>query len=54
MDKGGPGAPPAVIVTPDAPILLNWVVPGDDELDTAKALALRCEAAAGILDLVVP
>ena len=43
-----------MIVTPDAPILHNWVNPGDDELDTANALVPRCEAAAGILDLVVP
>jgi len=43
-----------VIVTPDASVLLKWVLPGDDEQDTDAALALRDEAVAGILDLVVP
>ena len=46
-----------MIVTPDASVLLKWVLPGDDEQDeqdTDAALALRDEAVAGILDLVVP
>ena len=43
-----------MIVTPDASVLLKWVLPGDDEQDTDAALALRDEAAAGILDLIVP
>ena len=43
-----------MIVTPDASVLLRWVLPGDDEQDTDAALALRDEAAAGTLDLVVP
>lgn len=43
-----------MIVTPDAPILLLWVLPGDDEQDTDVALALRDEAVAGTLSLVVP
>ena len=43
-----------MIVTPDASVLLKWVLPGDDEQDTGAALALRDEAAAGTLDLVVP
>jgi len=43
-----------VIVTPDASVLLKWVLPGDDEQDTDAALALRDEAAGGTLDLVVP
>ncbi len=43
-----------MIVTPDASVLLKWVLPGDDEQDTEAALALRDEAAAGTLDLVVP
>ena len=54
MDKGGPGASPAVIVTPDASVLLRWVLPGHDEQDTDAALALRDEAVAGAIDLVVP
>ena len=43
-----------MIVTPDASVLLKWVLPGDDEQDTDASLALRDEAVAGILDLVVP
>lgn len=43
-----------MIVTPDASVLLKWVLPGDDEQDTDAALALRDEAVAGTLDLVVP
>ena len=43
-----------MIVTPDASVLLKWVLPGDDEQDTDAALALRNEALAGTLDLVVP
>ena len=43
-----------MIVTPDASVLLKWVLPDDDEQDTGAALALRDEATAGILDLVVP
>ena len=39
---------------PDASVLLKWVLPGDDEEDTAAALALRDGAVAGTLDLVVP
>ena len=54
MDKGRPGATPAVIVTPDASVLLKWVLPGDDGQDTDGALALRDKAVAGTLDLVVP
>ena len=54
MDTGRAGATAAVIVTPDTSVLLKWVLPGDDEQDTDAALALRDEAVAGILDLVVP
>ena len=43
-----------MIVTPDASVLLKWVLPGNDERGTDAALALRDEAAAGTLDLVVP
>ncbi|MYG19560.1 MAG: type II toxin-antitoxin system VapC family toxin [Gemmatimonadales bacterium] len=43
-----------MIVTPDASVLLKWVLPGDDEQDTDAALSLRDEAVAGILDLIVP
>ena len=43
-----------MIVTPDASVLLKWVLPGDDEQDTDAALALRDEAVEGTLDLVVP
>ncbi|MDE0083801.1 MAG: type II toxin-antitoxin system VapC family toxin [Gammaproteobacteria bacterium] len=43
-----------MIVTPDASVLLKWVLPGDDEQDTDAALALRDETAAGTLDLIVP
>ena len=54
MDTGGAGAAAAVIVTPDASVVLKWVLPGDDERDTDLALALRDEAVAGRLELVVP
>ncbi|MCY3810012.1 MAG: hypothetical protein OXG58_11425 [Gemmatimonadetes bacterium] len=30
-----------MIVTPDASVLLKWVLPGDDEQDTDAALGLR-------------
>ncbi len=43
-----------MIVTPDASVLLKWVLPGDDDQDTDAALALRDEAVAGTVDLVVP
>ena len=43
-----------MIVTPDASVILKWVLPGDDEQDTDAALALRDEAVVGTLDLVVP
>ena len=43
-----------MIVTPDASVLLKWVLPGADEQDTDEALALRDDAVAGSLDLVVP
>ena len=43
-----------MIVTPDASVLLKWVLPGEGEQDTDEALALRDEAVAGSLDLVVP
>ena len=43
-----------MIVTPDASVLLKWVLPGNDEQDTDAALALRDGAVAGTLDLVVP
>ena len=43
-----------MIVTPDASVLLKWVLPGDDERDTEAALALRDEAVAGAIELVVP
>lgn len=43
-----------MIVTPDASVLLKWVLAGEDEQDTEQALALRDEAVAGSLELVVP
>lgn len=43
-----------MIVTPDASVLLKWVLPGDDEPDAAAALSLRDEAVAGAVELVVP
>lgn len=43
-----------MIVTPDASVLLKWVLPGENERDTDEALALRDEALAGRLELVVP
>ena len=43
-----------MIVTPDASVLLKWVLPGDDERDTKAALSLRDEAVAGAIELVVP
>ncbi|MDE0083542.1 MAG: type II toxin-antitoxin system VapC family toxin [Gammaproteobacteria bacterium] len=42
-----------MIVTPDASVLLRWVLPGDDEQDTGAALAPRDEAVAGTLEPVV-
>ena len=41
MDTGGAGAETAVIVTPDASVPLKWVLPGNDESDTAAALAVN-------------
>ncbi len=43
-----------MIVTPDASVLLKWVLPGNDKQDTDAALALRDGAVAGTIDLVVP
>ena len=43
-----------MIVTPDASVTLKWVLAGEDEQDTDQALALRDEAVAGSLELVVP
>ena len=43
-----------MIVTPDASVLLKWVIPGDDGANTAAALSLREEAVSGAIDLVVP
>lgn len=43
-----------MIVTPDASVLLKWVLPGDDEQDGDAALSLRDEAVAGAIELVVP
>ena len=43
-----------MIVMPDASVLLRWVLPGHDAEATHAALALRDEAVAGPLDLVVP
>ncbi len=43
-----------MIVIPDASVLLKWVLPGDDEQDGDAALALRDEAVAGAVELVVP
>ena len=43
-----------MIVTPDASVLLKWVLPGDDEEDGDAALSLRDEAVAGVVELVVP
>jgi predicted nucleic acid-binding protein len=54
MDKGRAGEAVAVIVTPDASVILKWILPGDNEQDTDAALALRDEAVAGTLDLVAP
>ena len=43
-----------MIVTPDASVLLKWVLPSQDEQDSDLALSLRDEAVAGLVDLVVP
>lgn len=43
-----------MIVTPDASVLLKWVLPGDDGQDGDAALSLRDEAVAGAVELVVP
>ena len=43
-----------MIVIPDASVLLEWVLPGDDEQDGDAALFLRDEAVAGAVELVVP
>ena len=54
MGPRGAGAAAVVIVTPDASVLLKWVLPGDDEQDGDAALSLRDQAVAGAVDLVVP
>ena len=43
-----------MIVTPDASVLLKWVLPGDDEQDREAALSLRDEAVVAAIQLVVP
>ena len=43
-----------MIVTPDASVLLKWVLPEDDEPDGDAALSLRDYALAGAVELVVP
>ena len=43
-----------MIVTPDAPVVLKWVLPGDDEQDGDAALSLGDEAVASTVELVVP
>ena len=43
-----------MIVTPDASVLLKWVLPGDDEPAADAALSLRDEAVTGAVELVVP
>ena len=43
-----------MIVTPDASVLLKWVLPVDDEEDGDAALSLRDEAVSGSVELVVP
>ncbi|MCZ0944550.1 MAG: type II toxin-antitoxin system VapC family toxin [Gammaproteobacteria bacterium] len=43
-----------MIVTPDASVLLKWLLPGDDEQDSDLALRLREEALAGTIELIVP
>ena len=43
-----------MIVTPDASVLLKWVLPDDDEQDGDAALSLRDEAVAGAVELIVP
>ena len=43
-----------MIVTPDASVLLKWVLPAEDEEDGDLALSLRDKALAGVVDLVVP
>ena len=43
-----------MIVTPDASVILKWVLPGDDEQDADAALLLRDEAVAESIELVIP
>ena len=43
-----------MIVTPDASVILKWVLPGDDEPDTDAALALRDERWLGPLIWLFP
>ena len=43
-----------MIVTPDASVLLKWVLPGDEEQDGNAALSLRDRAVAGAVELIVP
>ena len=50
----GAEAAAVVIVTPDASVLLKWVLPDDDEPDGDAALSLRDYALAGAVELVVP
>ena len=47
LDTRGAGATAVVIVTPDASVLLKWVLPGDDEQDGDAALSLCDEAGRG-------
>ena len=43
-----------MIVTPDASVLLKWVLPSDDEQDGDTALSLRDEALVGTVEAVSP
>ena len=43
-----------MIVTPDASVLLKWVLPGDEEQDGDAAPSLRDEAVADAVELIVP
>ena len=54
VETGRAGATAAVIVTPDASVLLKSVIRSDDEQDTDAAVAPHDQAVTGTLDLVVP
>ena len=55
VDPRGPGGQGAeLIVTPDASVILRWILPGGSPQDSLAALMLRDHAVAGTVELIVP